>query len=782
MISFNCPFCKQYLEAPEGSLGCRIQCMSCENKFELLSEHVLKEEKAKNEVDLALIADEPKTLDKASTSEKKPKLKTKRKRLAKKRATKRSLALPFIVFLLTGVMGGTVWVVLNHEKPEGQVAQGRLSETSDADPLSPAKPIESELTAEEDELIDKSDHSKAAQASEPLLVDLKEQKKLSSQEADAHAQEIDELIENNLSGKKGLDQVDDLTFLRRAYLDISGRIPTLKELYDFKDDTSIDKRKELIDHLLYSEGFVSHYYNYWANVLRAKDNTGQHTHGHHFIDYIKESLRENKPYDQFVREMLAAEGGAYGGAGATGYMQRDVANPLANVANTMKVFLGVDMTCAQCHDDPFEDWTQVDFYKIAAFNSGTLINSDKSFEAQPKIKALKRYEFMLRDRKKDKLRFIVRDALFGYRTGLYRTGSGVIKLPHDFKSEIEDEYKPFDKVYAAVPFADEIMDPKDLKIPLNTQEDDDAGKRQVFAQWATSKHNPMFTKSIVNRLWLKVMGAPLVGPRMNLKLEDEGNFPQLTKKLENLMQELDFDLKAFLSVLYRTKTYQSVIRLRDLEKGENLSFDQTLSRRLSAEQLWDSLGSLKDTKPDLLLKTKRYHAHHLWYELLRDKSYDELVVSFNDILSSNTKPLRYVRDQHLKKLGLSYENNRRTLVEARVRASEQPQPVGGGHFLRQFGLSEREQVDASFTEAAIPQVLAFMNGDFIERSIIDSRDNYLAYKLQEVKSHSEKVDNIFLAVLARYPNSEEKQIFSEGISVKNILWTLLNSNDFKFYR
>ena len=123
------------------------------------------------------------------------------------------------------------------------------------------------------------------------------------------AQQIDLYIEEGLKteGLERNEPVSDEFFVRRVYLDVVGRIPTYDELTEFMKSKSEDRRSELIDSLLSSEGYVSHHYNYWADVLRVKSR-GRRTIMASYQDWIKESLRENQPYDEFVREMITSEG------------------------------------------------------------------------------------------------------------------------------------------------------------------------------------------------------------------------------------------------------------------------------------------------------------------------------------------------------------------------------------------------------------------------------------------------------------------------------------------
>jgi hypothetical protein len=167
----------------------------------------------------------------------------------------------------------------------------------------------------------------------------------------AAADEIDALLAkdwaaNNLTPNA---PADDSVFVRRIYLDVVGRIPTTREAEEFLASREDGRRAALIDKLLDSEGYVQNYFHYWADVLRVQSK-GQRT-GPAYVHFIKDALRSNKPYDMFVREMVAGDGKAWSD-GAIGYYTRDRGMPLDNMASTVRVFLGTRIECAQCHNHP----------------------------------------------------------------------------------------------------------------------------------------------------------------------------------------------------------------------------------------------------------------------------------------------------------------------------------------------------------------------------------------------------------------------------------------------
>ena len=181
---------------------------------------------------------------------------------------------------------------------------------------------------------------------------------------------VDELIDQHLAsvGVTPPPAAPDETFLRRAYLDIVGRIPTNREADSFLRSTANDKRDALVHELIGSPGFVSHSFNYWADILRIKSILARRTSGEPFIHWIKEELEANTPYDEWVAELLSANGPGHAkDNGSTGLLLRDRDMPEDSMSNTVRVFLGTRIECAQCHNHPSDKWTQRQYFEMVAF-------------------------------------------------------------------------------------------------------------------------------------------------------------------------------------------------------------------------------------------------------------------------------------------------------------------------------------------------------------------------------------------------------------------------------
>jgi Protein of unknown function (DUF1549) len=231
--------------------------------------------------------------------------------------------------------------------------------------------------------------------------------------------------------------------VRRVYLDVVGTIPTFRQTNRFLESKEPEKRAKLIDELLDSEGYASHFFNYWADILRYKDQLNSNVRGEPFRQWLKQSLAENMPWNRMVYHMLTAEGRIWENP-ATGYMQRDPGMQLDIVNNTTRIFLGTRIGCAQCHNHPFDKWTQKEFYEMAAFLYPTQPNTfagDKRFwESSPTDRLnneLAKLTLEEEDRRQNK---ITLDRMINMNmTVVNDKFDRVIKLPKDYAY---DDAKP----------------------------------------------------------------------------------------------------------------------------------------------------------------------------------------------------------------------------------------------------------------------------------------------------------------------------------------------------
>ena len=176
-------------------------------------------------------------------------------------------------------------------------------------------------------------------------------------------QQINRAIEDEQKKQKltYFVELNDFLFARRIYVDLTGTIPTYEELVNFVNQKNPHKRTYLINQLLASEGYVSHNYNYFADLLRIQTKMQGGESIALFTGWLKDSIHQDKPYNRLVYEMITASGTIVENP-ATGYLLRDKDMKLDHVAFMTKIFLAKDIACAQCHDHPSEDWTQKEYY------------------------------------------------------------------------------------------------------------------------------------------------------------------------------------------------------------------------------------------------------------------------------------------------------------------------------------------------------------------------------------------------------------------------------------
>ena len=171
--------------------------------------------------------------------------------------------------------------------------------------------------------------------------------------------------------------MDDALLARRLYLKVAGRIPTHEELTSYLANPSKDKKNQLINQLVESSAFDSQMFNWWADLLRLQTRMrggNQIGAGQLYVHWVKEQVNNNVPFDEMAFNLITAEGYPWEN-GAVGYYLRDAGMPLDNMSNTTQIFLGTQMVCAQCHNHPFDRWTQMEYYQMASYTYG--INSSK---------------------------------------------------------------------------------------------------------------------------------------------------------------------------------------------------------------------------------------------------------------------------------------------------------------------------------------------------------------------------------------------------------------------
>ena len=572
---------------------------------------------------------------------------------------------------------------------------------------------------------------------------------------------IDEIIQFDLKTNQlePNPPVNDLQFVRRVYLDVIGRIPTDLELRSFFENPRHGRRARLIDELLDSPGHESHMFNWLGDMLRVKDDYYRIGKTWTFHSWLKTQLRDNRPWDELVHDLLTAEG-RLGENGATAYLLRDASMPLDSLSNTLTTFLGANVACAQCHDHPSAEWTQRDFYEMVSFFGSTAF--DRVDTRKPAI--------TLRDDRFSKANLVT--LLQPNMERVIFDGTRSTEFPSDYAY---DDANPGDRVGPRFI----TWDGKD-KLPLNDLQPQRL--RKHFGDWLTSSENPRFAAAIANRLWQRFFGVAVKEPVTDLDVLENATNPELLQYLAQLMKEVDFNLREFQRIILNSRTYQRQASPTPPE-GEEFRFPGPLLRRMTAEQAWDSIVLfMRGTEVDRLKTDYAPLMERLIFpfefshdrdeiENDREKIFDFAKTLMPDGQVSNGQGGR----------GLFINTGERVGKDSWLRASELPQPMPPTHFLRIAGQSAREVADDGSTEGGISESLAMMNGE-VTRSLM--KTSLLIRSVHAKNTQTEQIAFLYRSCLSRLPNEQDRNrctaALAQGLEISDILWALLNSREFIF--
>ncbi len=492
---------------------------------------------------------------------------------------------------------------------------------------------------------------------------------------------IDQLIDAKLQRMKiqPSPAVDDAAFLRRASLDLTGKLPTPDEVRAFLADATPSKlkRTKMIDQLIARPAYLDQWTMKWGDLLQSSRKFLGEKGTYGFREWIRESLAANKPYDAWVRELITSSGSSYEAPQANFY--RTTRDAKATMEKTTQVFMGTRMVCAQCHDHPFEKWTQNQYFEMSAFFSGV-----------------------------------------GVRPG-YEVGEEII---YNQRADYEMKH----------PKDGRVMTPKYLVaavgVPPLPEHDLDARKRrEAFANWLTSKENPLFAKSVVNRIWSYFLGKGIIDPVDDIRAS---NPPVNAALLDALTKDFiahNFDLRHLMRTIANSRTYQASISTNEWNATDTTNFSHAMPRRLGAEQLADAVAQATGARPN-------------FPEVPEDTS-----------------------------------------------AAQLPDPhVGKEGFLDLFGRPTRETACECErrTELSLPQALNLVNGATISDAVADPKGR-VAKLILSGRNDAAIVEELYLAAYSRMPTkaeAESGQAYLAGgartTRAQDLLWALLNSKAFLY--
>jgi Protein of unknown function (DUF1553)/Protein of unknown function (DUF1549) len=338
----------------------------------------------------------------------------------------------------------------------------------------------------------------------------------------------------------------DEQFMRRVFLDVTGTLPKPDQLNKFLADPALDKREKLIDTLLETPEYSYLFANKWADVLRVKrrGEPGRAAGTFAFHGWIRDAIAKDKPYDQFVREILAASGDEMAAPPTVWY--KELQNAEQFVDDVAQVFLGQRLACAQCHHHPYEKWSQDDYYGLAAF--------------------------------------------FG------RIGRKQVQVPGGAGNQQALHQVIFTKANGSVNNKRTSQPAKIQPLagaPMEVAPEDDP--RQKLVDWMASPANPFFARAVANRYWAHFFGRGIVDPLDDMRVTNPPSNPELLDALAKELVDSKYSLKHLIKVICKSRTYQLSANPNEFNKHDKQTYARFYPRRMSAEVLYDAVSQVTNT-------------------------------------------------------------------------------------------------------------------------------------------------------------------------------------------
>lgn len=343
----------------------------------------------------------------------------------------------------------------------------------------------------------------------------------------------------------------DGDFLRRTFVDIIGTLPTASEARSFLTDKHPDRRSRLVKQLLQRSEYADYWALKWADTLRVERLKLGRKNAYSYYSWIHDSFRKNKPFDQFARELVTAEGPL--NELPAGQFYKSVGSPKDWASTVSQVFLGIRIECAQCHHHPFDRWSQQDYYGMEAFFT------------QVKFKNTSRGEAILADGSP--------------KTTHPRTGQEIFAYP--LATEMPAEHPAGDR-------------------------------RTALAAWMTGANNPWFARNVANRLWAHFMGRGLVEPVDDFRLTNPPSNPALLDALAQHLIDHKYDLHALIEVITASQAYQRATTVNATNRIDEDNYSRFLFKRMDAEVLLDAICQVTGVEEKFAGIPKGSRAIQLW--------------------------------------------------------------------------------------------------------------------------------------------------------------------------
>jgi hypothetical protein len=353
---------------------------------------------------------------------------------------------------------------------------------------------------------------------------------------------IDALVDQKLRKLKILpsDLCDDATFLRRAYLDLTGTVPPRAAYEQFVSTQDPHKREHLVDELLGRKEFIDLWVMKWAELLQIRSSNDPNSVSYKaallYYDWLRDRFARGEPMNQMVRELLGSTGGTFENP-ASNYYEVET-DPIKLAENTAQVFTGMRIQCAQCHNHPFDRWTMNDYYAWASFFSQ--VGRKKGEDPRETI--------------------------------VFNRGGGEVKHPVTGKP----------------------VPPKFLG--GDSPETKGKDRRALLAEWLTSSDNPYFARNLANIIWANFFGRGIVDPVDDVRVSNPPSNPQLLDELARRLVAYNYDFKKLVRDICLSRTYQLSSQANQTNAGDDRNFSHATVRRIRAEVLLDCISQVTEAK------------------------------------------------------------------------------------------------------------------------------------------------------------------------------------------
>lgn len=573
------------------------------------------------------------------------------------------------------------------------------------------------------------------------------------------ARQVDSLL-NELLEKEGVTPAsitNDEDFLRRAHLDLAGVVPSPKETTLFGLSGDPDKRSRKIDELLSADEFGELWGSYWRDVVmsRATDQRSRLVVPA-FERWLVDQFNANRPWDEIARELITATGPVRG-TGETGLIFAHTGEPEELAAEISRIFLGIQMSCANCHDHPTDSWKREDFHQLAAFLPRVSVRREdpgnptsfavRSYDSEPRrrggvnvdqiFRALDRNRDgqlvktetrgPLTDRFDDLLSRVDADKNGKLSKEEFEQGQAMANNQQQGRGELDYFMPDLNNPASRGTLTQPVFFIPEAKGPRLRQDADDMTRRHALVDYITSPSNPWFAKAFVNRTWAEMVGKGFYTPVDDMGPERLAIFEEVLDQLADGFISNQYDVKWVYRTIANTEAYQRQIRQKSADSYEP-PFASAEPARLNSDQLYRSL-----------------------FQVLGAPQ------------------------------GMSNFRGGDRLSMAARRGGLDPGKI---QFQQTFGVDPSTPKDEIIGN--VPQGLFMMNNPLIEQLIRGTGDTKLARILRDLDDNEDALRELYLLVLAREPNSQEvaiglkhaQQVGNRTEAFEDLMWSLLNSTEF----